>query len=249
MAPCTYCGFCERFGCGNYSKASPQTSVLPALMREPNFEARTDMRGDQGQSRRRTARRATGVTYVDVNGEECEQPADLVLVCAYALHNVRLLLLSGIGKPYDPATGEGVVGRNYAYQTGSGVDGLLRGQVQSVHRRRRARRMRSTTSTATISTTARMASSAAAIDHLRLHQRPADPVPPDAARARRHGAAKWKKAVSETYQRVTSVGAHGSVMSYRNNYLDLDPTYKDPLGRPLMRMTFDYHDNERKMSN
>ena len=60
---------------------------------------------------------------------------------------------------------------------------------------------------------------------------------------------KWKKAVSETYQRVTNVGAQGSVMSYRNNYLDLDPTYKDPLGRPLMRMTFDYQDNERKMAN
>ncbi len=38
-------------------------------------------------------------------------------------------------------------------------------------------------------------------------------------------------------------------MSYRDNYLDLDPTYKDPLGRPLMRMTFDYQDNERKMAN
>ena len=38
-------------------------------------------------------------------------------------------------------------------------------------------------------------------------------------------------------------------MSYRNNYLDLDPTYKDPLGRPLMRMTFDYQDNEKKMAN
>src|SRR5215475_15574484 len=59
----------------------------------------------------------------------------------------------------------------------------------------------------------------------------------------------WKKAVRETYQRVANVGAQGSVMSYRNNYLDLDPTYKDPLGRPLMRMTFDYQDNERKMAN
>ena len=35
MAPCTYCGFCEWFGCANYSKASPQTCVLPALVREP----------------------------------------------------------------------------------------------------------------------------------------------------------------------------------------------------------------------
>ena len=23
LGPCTYCGFCEKFGCGNYSKASP----------------------------------------------------------------------------------------------------------------------------------------------------------------------------------------------------------------------------------
>jgi gluconate 2-dehydrogenase alpha chain len=36
--------------------------------------------------------------------------------------------------------------------------------------------------------------------------------------------------------------------SYKTNYLDLDPTYKDRFGRPLMRMTLDFHDNELKMS-
>ena len=40
----------------------------------------------------------------------------MVILCAYALHNPRLLLLSGIGTPYDPKTGQGVVGKNYAYQ-------------------------------------------------------------------------------------------------------------------------------------
>ena len=40
MGPCTYCGFCEWFGCGNYSKASPQTTILPLLIRKPNFSAR-----------------------------------------------------------------------------------------------------------------------------------------------------------------------------------------------------------------
>jgi len=29
-------------------------------------------------------------------------------------NNARLMLLSGIGKPHDPKTGEGVIGRNYA---------------------------------------------------------------------------------------------------------------------------------------
>jgi gluconate 2-dehydrogenase alpha chain len=33
MGPCTYCGFCEWFGCSNYSKASPQTTILPYLVR------------------------------------------------------------------------------------------------------------------------------------------------------------------------------------------------------------------------
>jgi hypothetical protein len=40
-----------------------------------------------------------------------------VALCAFGINNVKLLLLSGIGQPYDPATGEGTVGRNYTYQT------------------------------------------------------------------------------------------------------------------------------------
>src|SRR3546814_9957983 len=41
LGPCSYCGFCEKFGCGNYSKASPQTTVLLVLMRKDNFTLRT----------------------------------------------------------------------------------------------------------------------------------------------------------------------------------------------------------------
>ena len=41
LGQCSYCGFCEKYGCGNYSKASPQTTILPVLMRKPNFELRT----------------------------------------------------------------------------------------------------------------------------------------------------------------------------------------------------------------
>ena len=37
-------------------------------------------------------------------------------------------------------------------------------------------------------------------------------------------------------------------MSHRNNYLDLDLTYRNAYGQPLLRMTFDYTDNEIKMS-
>ncbi len=64
----------------------------------------------------KSGKRAIGVRYIDEAGTEVEQPASLVMLSAFQMHNVRLLLMSGIGKPYDPKTGKGVVGKNYAYQ-------------------------------------------------------------------------------------------------------------------------------------
>lgn len=75
-----------------------------------------------------SGKKATGVTYINAQGQEIEQPAELVILSAFQLHNVRLLLLSGIGKPYDPVTGEGVVGKNYAYQMNSGIS-LFYGRI------------------------------------------------------------------------------------------------------------------------
>src|SRR5690625_5599236 len=70
--------------------------------------------------------KATGVIYVDVNtGEEFEQPADVVVLTSYTLNNTRLLLHSEIGEPYNPVTGEGVIGRNYCYQLLAGVTGFF----------------------------------------------------------------------------------------------------------------------------
>ena len=69
------------------------------------------------------------------------------------------------------------------------------------------------------------------------------PVPKDTPK---WGAA-WKKAVADNYLSNLKGGSiHGSMYSYRDVYLDLDPTYKDRFGRPLMRMTIDFHDNELK---
>jgi gluconate 2-dehydrogenase alpha chain len=60
---------------------------------------------------------------------------------------------------------------------------------------------------------------------------------------------KWKQAVAKNYLTTTTIATHGAVMSHRNNYIDLDPTYRDVYGRPLMRLTFDFTDNEHKMSD
>src|SRR5260370_24783697 len=48
-----------------------------------------------------------------------ENPAEIVVLCAYTFDNVGLLLAAGIGEPYDPITGKGVVGKNYCFQVNS----------------------------------------------------------------------------------------------------------------------------------
>ena len=43
--------------------------------------------------------------------QRCLQPAGVVIVAGWTLNSVRLLLLSKVGEPYDPATGKGTLGR------------------------------------------------------------------------------------------------------------------------------------------
>ena len=247
LGPCNFCGFCERYGCYMYSKASPQTTLLPTLRGLPNFELRTRAHV-QRVTLAADRSRATGVVYVDAQGRTVEQPADLVLLCAYQMHNVRLLLLSGIGQPYDVTTGKGVVGRNYAYQLNGGAtlwfdgkqpmnpfvgagasghvlddfdgDNFDHGPLGFV--------------------------GGASINCINTGGRPIQQLatPPGVPA----WGAGWKKAVKENYRYQPSVGSQGSVMSYRDNFLDLDPTYKDAFGQPLLRMTFDWKPNDIAMT-
>ena len=76
-------------------------------------------------TRRNKGGRARGVTYIDESGEEVFQPADLVILASYTLGNNHLLLLSGIGTPYDPATGKGTLGKNLTHQVQFGVQAFL----------------------------------------------------------------------------------------------------------------------------
>ena len=245
MGACTYCGYCEWFGCGNYSKASPQTTILPVLLKKTNFAYRAgaDVTRINLDS---SGKHATGVTYVDEQGRVFEQPAALVICCAFAQHNVLLMLLSKIGQPYDPKTNTGVVGRNYAYQITSAVDVFL-DQIMNPF----------------------MGAGALgqAIDefngdnfdhgpegfvgggYIALWSTGGRPIlQHQLPEGTPKWGAGWKKAMAENYLKSASIATHGSVMSYRDAYLDLDPTYHDIYGDPLLRLTFDFHPNELKMS-
>ena len=245
MLECQNGGFCSSHVCAQGAKANPLSAVLPALYKQPTFELRslcnvTRVNTDS------TGKQATGVTYIDARGREIEQPASIVVLAAYCFNNVRLLLLSGIGKPYDPQTGKGVVGRNYSYQTGGRVHvffddrefnpfiggGMVNTSIDELNGDVIDRSNLGFVGGSYVN-----CASAGATPIKSKH------VPHGTPR----WGAEWKKAVAKYYRRSLGIHIHGSCMSYRDRYLDLDPTYKDAYGLPLIRMTFDWHENEIKM--
>jgi gluconate 2-dehydrogenase alpha chain len=249
LEQCVFCGFCERYACEHYAKASPQTIVLPLLLKNPNYELRTScevLRINLDS----TGKKATGVTYVDGAGREFEQPAEIVFITAFPLNNVRTLLLSGIGKPYDPRTGEGVVGRNYSYQTVGGPTVFMDESIN-------INPFMSSGAPGTMIDDF----SGDNFDHANMNPpfiggqyvgsimtgaRPIEfhPTPPGTP----PWGLEWKRAVARHYNHTILIQQHGTSMSSRLNYLDLDPTYKDAWGQPLLRMTFDFPENDIRMS-
>ena len=247
LEACTYCGFCEKFACGNYSKASAQTTILPVLMKKHNFKLRTECEVTK-INLDSSGKRAVSVTYVDAQGEEYEQPADMIVLCSYILNNVRLMLLSGIGTPYDPQTGQGVVGKNYAYQITSSVNLFFDDKILNPFIGAGAHGMLvDEWNGDNFDHTGLGFIGGGFVGVVQTGARPIETHPvPDGTPA--WGGA-FKKAVAANYLKSMSIATHGAVMSHRGNYLDLDPTYRDVYGRPLLRMTFDYTDNEHRMSD
>ncbi|WP_106478482.1 GMC family oxidoreductase [Phytohalomonas tamaricis] len=246
LGPCNFCGFCSKYGCLNYSKSSPQTCILDALKRRENFAYRTNCEVTRVELDS-DGKKATGVTYIDGDGNRVFQPAELVIVASYALNNVRLLLLSGIGKPYDPVANTGVVGRNYSYQMTGSIDMFFddiefnpfvaagaNGQVIDDFSPDTFDSARHGFIGGSYIYTAQ--GSGAPISNT--------PTPGDAPK----WGSGWKKAVKDNYGHSMSMGTTGTNMAYRDCYLSLDPNYRDPNGDPLLRMTLDWHDNDIRMT-
>jgi gluconate 2-dehydrogenase alpha chain len=56
---------------------------------------------------------------------------------------------------------------------------------------------------------------------------------------------EWKKAALKWHDFSGTISSEAEHLAYRQNYLDLDPTYTDKYGDPLARMTLDWTEHER----
>ena len=247
MSACVYCGFCSNFGCEHFAKASPQVCILPAALKQKSFELRTNAHVLKVELDR-AGKLARGVSYVDAGGQTVFQPAQMVFLCAFSVNNVRLLLLSGIGKPYDAATGQGVVGRNFTHQTTSGVN-LFFDEKTLLNPFMGAGAAAVTMDDFSADNFDHGPHGFVGGGYLQIQVVSGAPIGyhPTPHGSPQWGSA-WKRNVKRYYNHSASITITGSAMPTRGTYLDLDPTYRDAFGQPLLRITYDFPDNDIRMS-
>jgi gluconate 2-dehydrogenase alpha chain len=243
---CQYHGFCNRGGCHVNAKNSTAVSTIPKAMATKRLDVVTratvtSVAVDESSGR------VTGVVYVR-DGREYFQPAEVVLLASYTYENVRQLLLSkSRAFPNGLSNNGGQVGRHYFshFQTAP-VSALFPSELNNWYG---------------------LPAQGVAIDdwaddnfdhsgldfigggNLWVYS---DRRPIGAASMSTYGRApawgsKWKSFVKENADRFNLAYLQKTTLPYEDNYLDLDPLVKDPLGFPVVRITADYKDNERRM--
>lgn len=247
MGPCTYCGFCDFHGCGNFSKSSPQACILPVLMRRPNFTLLTEtevlhaVKHDDGKT-------VKGVKFITKEGVEGFQPADIVCITAYQMDNVRLMLLSKVGEQYDPRTGRGTIGRNYNYQTCSSVTGFFDNEYMNPFIGGGALAVQIDDFNGdNFDHSGLDFIGGAGIMGFSTNGRPIQNMNGLRPGTKRWGS-EWKAGYARDYQTAGTIFCQGTSMPMREAYLDLDANYTDRHGQPLLRMTFDWNQNDVRMA-
>jgi gluconate 2-dehydrogenase alpha chain len=243
---CLYHGFCNRGGCHVSAKNSTAVSTIPRAEATGNLSIVTEAHVTRIDVD--AEGRAAGVQYVK-GGETFIQPAAVVLLAGYTYENTRLLLLStSAAYPRGLANNGGQVGRHYfTHNQGGGVLALFPHRLNRWYG---------------------LPAQGVAIDdwaddnfdHSGLDfigggnlwvysdQRPiAAAGMPTFGRAPRWGS-QWKQFVSENADRWVNSYLQKTTLPYEDNVLDLHPTVKDPLGDPVIRITADHKDNEKRVA-
>jgi gluconate 2-dehydrogenase alpha chain len=155
---------------------------------------------------------------------------------------------SGIGRSYDPNTGEGALGRNFCYQLINSIN-LFFDKDTYVNQYMGAGGVGQAIDEF----------NADNFDHGPLGfigggtiwgrqtgNGPVRGIPlPKGSPSWGKG---WKTAVKDNFLHSGRIESQMTNMAYRGCYLDLDPTYRDAYGTPLLRMTLNWQDNDLRMA-
>jgi gluconate 2-dehydrogenase alpha chain len=243
---CLYHGFCNRGGCHVSAKNSTAVSTIPRAEATGNLTVVTEAHVTRIDVD--AEGRAAGVQYLK-GGEIYVQPARVVLLAGYTYENTRLLLLStSAAYPRGLANNRGQVGRHYfTHNQAGGVLALFPHKLNRWYG---------------------LPAQGVAIDDwaddnfdhggldfigggnlwVYSDQRPiAAASMPTFGRAPRWGS-QWKQFVMENADRWVNSYLQKTTLPYEDNHLDLHPSVTDPLGDPVVRITADHKDNEKRIA-
>lgn len=245
---CLYCGFCTRFGCEVDAKSSPQTTHIPQALKTGRYDIRTRshvLRINTGSDGL-----ATGITYVGPDGQEHEQPADVVVLSGYTMTNVKALLVSASQiHPEGIGNDQGQVGRNLTHQ-------VWKSPVIGLFNDRRFNLYMGNTSTQTsmhdfygdnFDHTDLDFIDGASIFSTIGEREPVTSAGSLPITGDKKWGREWKESLRNHWDNYVPITIEGAFMAYESNYMDLDPTYRDAWGMPLLRLTLEFQDNERNL--
>ncbi len=243
---CQYCSYCMLYGCDFGAKSDPIVALIPTAQETDNYELRTN------SYVRRVIHengKATGVLYVDMKtGWEYEQPADVVVLGAYPLSNTKLMLVSEISEPYNPETKNGVIGRNSGgfYSPDNTATGFF--EDKKFNLAMGAGALGGTFSdldSDNLDTTDLDFIGGGMVEHRLRGEGPVvyNHVPKDTPMWGKEFKEKSLHYANRTLTIIFKAAAYG----WSFNYMDLDPTYKDMFGDPLLRVTNQVTDHDRRL--
>ncbi|HET9947756.1 MAG TPA: GMC family oxidoreductase [Longimicrobiales bacterium] len=243
---CGYHGYCNKGGCPLDAKNSPHLTTIPKAIGTGRLRVVT--RAHVTTIEVDAAGRVTGVNYV-VGSNEYFQPARVVLLASYTYENVRLLLLSkSRAFPNGLSNNHGQVGRHYfSHHQGAGVSALFPFDLGAWYG---------------------LPAQGVAVDdwaddnfdHAQLDfigggnlwamsdRRPISAAGMSTYGRSRSWGSEWKRFIRENADRSHGFYIQKTTLPYEDNFLDLDPSVTDPLGFPVIRITGEFKENERRIA-
>ena len=243
----SYCAWSGGFGPFDRDRWYPGMTSVPEALATGNFDLRTGCRVVRVLTGRDG--RAAGVEYVDAAGRPRVQRARTVILCGYTFENVRLLLLSGDSRrPDGLGNSTGQVGRHFMTKGWADVYGYFPDVVFNAHTGPAAQMWGLDDFVADSFDSAAHGFVGGATPNVENQRLPIqisrEPVPP--------GTRGWGRPYRDhlrRWQRLGAVRLQPDTLSYHANYLDLDPVHRDRsgLGLPVVRITYDIQENERRL--
>jgi len=232
---CIYRGFCIQ-GCKVGAKGSTLITHVPEAIR---YGAEVRAHSMASRVSLRSRNRVNGVFYFDREGREHFQRAKAVIVCGYAIETPRLLLNSACpGHEKGLANSSGTLGRYLMAQAGN----VILGRFPNLIRMYKAPPAHALTEDFYETDPRRDFARGFAIQTVA-------PLPVAFAKQMMVARGAWgwgmRRAMMD-YNHWATLGLLGEILPWDDNRVELAEE-KDQFGLPVAKVTFNLHDNDKKL--